>query len=109
MSRSFAQEGRQHPFRLLELTTVERSYIAHLVGHSLAHLEREFILQTLRRSQGNRTRSADLLGISVRSLRDKIRDYRDQGENVPGPIAPQKSLASSSDTCSIGRRSPWPR
>jgi Fis family transcriptional regulator len=92
MSRSFAQEGPQHPFRLFELTAVERSYIAHLVGHSLAHLEREFILQTLRRSQGNRTRSADLLGISVRSLRDKLRNYRGQGENIPRPTAPRKSI-----------------
>ena len=94
MSRSFAEDRGQRPFRLLELTLVERSYIGHLVGYSLAHLEREFILQTLRRSQGNRTRSADLLGISVRSLRDKIRDYRDQGENIPGSITPQKSFTS---------------
>jgi hypothetical protein len=29
-----------------------------------------------------------LLGISIRSLRNKIRDYRNQGEDVPPPEAP---------------------
>ena len=48
-------------------------------------VERELILQTLRHNQGNRTRTADLLGISIRSLRDKIRHYRDQGQSVPEP------------------------
>jgi DNA-binding NtrC family response regulator len=90
MLPSFAQDGRRDAFRLCQLTAVDRSYVAHLVGHSLAHIERELILQTLRHSQGNRTRSADLLGISIRSLRNKIRDYRDQGESVPTPTAPQK-------------------
>src|ERR1700733_2206150 len=59
-----------------------------LFGHTLAHVEREFILQTLRFHRGNRTRAADLLGISIRSLRNKIRDYRNQGEDVPPPEAP---------------------
>ena len=56
-----------------------------LIEHTLAHVEREFILQTLRFHRGNRTRAADLLGISIRSLRNKIRDYRNQGEDVPPP------------------------
>lgn len=67
------------------LSTVERACVKQLVGHSLAHIEREFILQTLRFHHGNRTRAADLLGISIRSLRNKIRDYRSQGEDVPAP------------------------
>jgi DNA-binding NtrC family response regulator len=90
MLPSFAQDGCRHAFRLCQLTAVDRSYVAHLVGHSLAHIERELILQTLRHSQGNRTRSAGLLGISIRSLRNKIRDYRNQGESVQTPTAPQK-------------------
>lgn len=73
------------PIRLFELSEFDRAFIGRLVGHTLARLEREFILQTLRCTQGNRTSAAYLLGISVRSLRDKIRCYRDQGEMVPEP------------------------
>ena len=69
------------------LSTMERACVRQLIGHTLAHVEREFILQTLRFHRGNRTRAADLLGISIRSLRNKIRDYRNQGEDVPPPEA----------------------
>jgi len=72
---------------LFGLSSIERACVAQLIGHSLAHVEREFILQTLRFHRGNRTRAADLLGISIRSLRNKIRDYRNQGEDVPPPEA----------------------
>ena len=58
------------------LSPFDRVCVAKLVGHKLARIEREFILQTLRSHQGNRTDTADRLGISVRSLRDKIRTYR---------------------------------
>jgi DNA-binding NtrC family response regulator len=77
------------PIRPFELSAVDRACIERLVGHTLALIEREFILQTLRDNQGNRTRSARLLAISIRSLRDKIRSYRDQGESVPEPASSQ--------------------
>jgi two-component system, response regulator FlrC len=70
---------------LFELSTIDRACIRQLVGHKLAAVERELILQTLRSHRGNRTRTADLLGISIRSLRDRIRNYRGQGEDVPAP------------------------
>ena len=66
------------------LSAIDRACIRQLVGHALAVVEREFILQTLRQ-RGNRTRAADLLRISIRSLRDRIRCYRRQGESVPEP------------------------
>ena len=66
-------------------SAIDRACVTRLVGHSIALVERELILQTLRYNQGNRTRTADLLGISIRSLRDKIRHYRDQGQSVPEP------------------------
>jgi len=65
------------------LSAIDRACIRHLVGHTLAVVEREFILETLRHYSGNRTRAADLLRISIRSLRDRIRAYRSQGESVP--------------------------
>jgi two-component system response regulator FlrC len=76
---------------LFGLSTIERACVGQLIGHTLAHVEREFILQTLRFHRGNRTRAADLLGISIRALRNKIRDYRDQGEDVPPPEAARTS------------------
>jgi DNA-binding NtrC family response regulator len=69
------------------LSSIEQACVRQLIGRSLAHIEREVILQTLRFHRGNRTRAADLLGISIRSLRNKIRDYRSAGEDVPAPEA----------------------
>jgi hypothetical protein len=57
----------------------------YLVGRTIAQIERELILQTLRHNCGNRTHSADLLGISVRTPRNKLRYYKDQGEVVAVP------------------------
>ena len=71
--------------RALELSEIDRANIKHLIGHTLARLERELILQTLQNHQGNRTTSATVLGISVRCLRNKIRVYKRQGESVPEP------------------------
>ena len=46
-----------------------------LGGHSLAELERESIQQTLSMNKGNRKRSAAILGISVRTLQRKIKEW----------------------------------
>jgi two-component system, response regulator FlrC len=73
------------PPAMLGLSPIDRLCIGNLVGHTLARIEREFILQTLRSHHGNRTRAADRLGISVRSLRDRIRNYRGSGESIPEP------------------------
>ena len=84
-----ADETRQHPLNdaqiLVGLSTVQVEYVGHLVGHALVTIECELILQTLIRFHGNRTRAAEVLRISVRSLRDRIRTYRYHGENVPEP------------------------
>ncbi len=49
-------------------------------GLSLQELERQLIRITLEETEGNRTRAADMLGISLRTLRNKLREYREQGE-----------------------------
>ena len=56
-----------------------------LVGHTLANVERALILKTLSDLEGNRTQAAFVLGISVRCLRDKIRQFREQGIAIPAP------------------------
>jgi len=50
---------------------------------TVAELEKKHILQTLKELSFNRTRAADLLGISIRTLRNKLNEYRDEGEDIP--------------------------
>jgi len=52
--------------------------IFNLSGLPLAHVERRAILDTLEQTSGNQTRAAKILGISDRTLRGKIRQYRQQ-------------------------------
>ena len=48
-------------------------------GLKLESLERIYILQTLQRHDHNRTKAADALGISIRTLRNKISQYKLEG------------------------------
>jgi DNA-binding NtrC family response regulator len=50
-----------------------------LAGLTVAEVERRLILETLRRTGNNRSRAADMLGISVRTLRNKLAEYRARG------------------------------
>ncbi|MFO1243011.1 MAG: sigma-54 dependent transcriptional regulator [Rickettsiales bacterium] len=49
--------------------------VAQLVGRSVADVEKDLILQTLDHCLGNRTHAANILGISIRTLRNKLREY----------------------------------
>ncbi len=49
------------------------------VGLKLDEIERKYILQTLYFVHQNRTKAADILGISIRTLRNKINQYREEG------------------------------
>ena len=50
-----------------------------LAGCTVAEVERRLILETLQRTRNNRTHAAKLLGISIRTLRNKLAEYRQQG------------------------------
>ncbi|WP_019401580.1 MULTISPECIES: helix-turn-helix domain-containing protein [unclassified Chelatococcus] len=54
-----------------------------LVGQPMAVVERELILATLVYCNGNRTHAARMLGISIRTLRNKLADYTAAGFAVP--------------------------
>jgi DNA-binding NtrC family response regulator len=65
---------------------IENSVAEQLVGRTLKQVERALIIQTLIDVEGNRTRAATVLGISVRCLRDKIRLFKELGVVVPNPV-----------------------
>jgi DNA-binding NtrC family response regulator len=56
-----------------------------LVGHTIADVERHLILDTLAYCLGNRTHAARILGISIRTLRNKLNEYVQAGVQVPEP------------------------
>src|SRR5262245_30073239 len=56
-----------------------------LVGRTVADVERDLILETLRHCLGNRTHAANILGISIRTLRNKLNEYAADGVPVPPP------------------------
>ena len=54
-----------------------------LAGLALEQVERRAILDTLRHTAGNQTKAAKILGISSRTLREKVRKYRQVGTLEP--------------------------
>lgn len=57
--------------------------VESLVGRSMADVERDMILNTLDHCLGNRTHAANILGISIRTLRNKLNQYKDEGTEIP--------------------------
>ncbi len=56
-------------------------------GTPLAEVEQSMILQTLHSTGGNRTHTSRMLGISIRTLRNRLREYRQAGFDVHPPSA----------------------
>ena len=56
---------------------------SNLVGKTVAEVERDLIIDTLSHCLGNRTHAANILGISIRTLRNKLKQYSDEGVPVP--------------------------
>ncbi|MBA5775713.1 sigma-54-dependent Fis family transcriptional regulator [Stappia sp. F7233] len=75
--------GRQEPAARAAATAEAVSRA--LVGRTVADVERELILDTLDHCLGNRTHAAKILGISIRTLRNKLNQYVDEGVPVPAP------------------------
>ncbi|NQY81511.1 MAG: sigma-54-dependent Fis family transcriptional regulator [Alphaproteobacteria bacterium] len=55
-----------------------------LVGRTVDDVERELILNTLDQYTGNRTQAAKILGISIRTLRNKLKKYTEEGFAICG-------------------------
>ena len=59
-------------------------------GMTVQEMERTLIIETLKSTSDNRTQAAKLLGISIRTLRNKMHEYRmgsaeDGGDAGEGP------------------------
>lgn len=54
-----------------------------LVGRTVADVEKDLIISTLKHTLGNRTHAANILGISIRTLRNKLKQYMEEGIDVP--------------------------
>ena len=57
----------------------------NFVGQTVAAMEQQLIIDTLGHCLGNRTHAATILGISIRTLRNKLKEYSDAGISVPPP------------------------
>ncbi|MFH1738890.1 MAG: sigma-54 dependent transcriptional regulator, partial [bacterium] len=53
------------------------------VGMTVSEMERELIFKTLETVGDNRTKAAEMLGISIRTLRNKLNEYREDGFECP--------------------------
>jgi two-component system response regulator FlrC len=64
-----------------------------LVGRTVAQVECDLILDTLDHCLGNRTHAAKILGISIRTLRNKLNEYVSAGLEVAEPGGMRASAA----------------
>ena len=79
-----ASDAEQSPSDAKPSAEDQNDNAAAFVGKTVADMERDLIISTLDHCLGNRTHAAKILGISIRTLRNKINQYTDEGVAVPG-------------------------
>ena len=83
-AKKSSREQKTHLFSF-EFSADQIEAVRRFVGRSIAEVECELIIQTLADQRGCRTSAAKLLGISIRTLRNKIQEYGWRGKAVPRP------------------------
>ena len=73
---------RKTPLMQDETSVQEDGSVSFKVGMSLRDIEKEVILKTLGAHDGNRTKTAEALDITSRTIRNKLREYRDEGQEA---------------------------
>ena len=73
--RQPARPGPWHGSRRAHAAMAAEQVTRNLVGRTVAEVERDLILETLTHCLGNRTHAANILGISIRTLRNKLNEY----------------------------------
>jgi DNA-binding NtrC family response regulator len=68
-------------------TTAENDVLVKLTSLNVEEAERKLIAKALERANNNKTRAADLLGMSVRTLRNKLNTPSDSGVSLAGSQA----------------------
>ena len=81
-----AYESALHEPEIPASSLTPNEIVPLLIGSTVGEVERELVLQTLARCDGNRTRAARVLGVSVRTLRNKIRLYSTDGIDIPAHV-----------------------
>ncbi|MEO7773134.1 MAG: sigma-54 dependent transcriptional regulator [Steroidobacteraceae bacterium] len=79
--------------------TPDRDRIRVTVGMTLAQVERAMVIATLKRCGGNKTRTAAMLGVSLKTLYNRLNEYR--AANI-AMQATRKPFTSASFTESVG-------
>ena len=88
IERAILYSGKDNTITLehFSMDTEQLSSKSLMVGDapvSIAEMERELIFKTLKKTKNNRTRAAEILKISVRTLRNKLHEYEEAGIDIP--------------------------
>jgi len=85
LSPDGSQIDPSKPSAVAHATLAAEAVTRALVGRTMADVERDLIMETLKHCLGNRTHTANILGISIRTLRNKLNEYSSDGVPVPPP------------------------
>jgi DNA-binding NtrC family response regulator len=72
--RTIGTKDLPDPFHAADMGAA--SYLKMPIGSSLEAVEKEMILRTIEFTRGNKTRAAETLGVSVKTLYNKLDQYR---------------------------------
>lgn len=74
-------------------TATSRALAGSQVGRTVADVERDLIIDTLTHCLGNRTHAANILGISIRTLRNKLKLYSESGVSIPSGSGEERAVS----------------